>query len=131
MSERPYLLATERSDLAFGNLRDGITDEPGSIWRLAPVADAMAGAVFVFVARPDHPRTDDLSIVKVSGVAKYLRDDPEPYYQILPRLRSGEFDRYGAQAKVSELWPLHGEVEIAVDCSCCGQTRAATKGRTT
>lgn len=131
MSERPYLLATERSDLAFGNLRDGITGEPGSIWRLAPAVDAMAGAVFVFVAGPHHLRTDDLSIVKVSGVAKYLRDDPEPYYQILPRLRDGSFDRYGAQAKASELWPLCDEVEIKIDCSCCGQSQAAMKGRVT
>jgi hypothetical protein len=114
MTARPYQLASERSDLAFGNLRDGITGESHSIWRLAPTADAMLGQLFVFVAGPHHPRTDDLDIVKVVSGPRYLRGQEEPYYQIVSRLRDGSFERAGAHACATELWPLGGEVEVNV-----------------
>ena len=109
-----YLRASERDDLAFGNLRDGITGDPRSIWRLAPVVDAMINQLFVFVAAPDHPRLDDLDIVKVVSGPRYKRSEEEPYYQIVSRLRDGSFERAGAHACATELWPLGGEVEVYV-----------------
>ncbi len=121
MNERPYLLASERADLVFGNLRDGATGELGSCWRIAPKADAMLGGVFVFVPRPGHNRTDEFHTVKVVSEARYLRDEEEPYYRILSRRKGGDFERYGAHARADELWPVGDEVTIWIHCDCCGK----------
>lgn len=121
MTPRPYLLASERHDLAFGDLLHGITGAPGSCWRLAPALDGMSERVCIFVAEPTHPRTDDLSIVKVVGPPKYLREEQEPHYQIVRRCADGSFETAGAHARADELWLIDEEVDVNVECVCCGR----------
>lgn len=114
MSSRPYLLATERTDLVPGNLRDGAT--PGvpfsatriemgiARWRIAPKPDGMLGVVCIFRA-PN--RTDNGTIQRVQSEPRYLRNEPVPYYHLDGwDMASGRWTGVGAHGRADELFPV-------------------------